>query len=852
MQKSEAQQKNFRELVTRKYQIFNGLFLDLPFDQLEDTGASLFFFVKRCEEGLEAGLNPFQITEQFLDEVAHGKDFIRKVNYLFQILQFVERQVVLFDALEDAAFTEVNDLQGPGTLNYLESLVKSNGDYERQNLSDKLKDYQVRVVLTAHPTQFYPQSVLGIIHDLGEAIRANDLNQIHDLLLQMGKTSFRNRQKPTPLDEAKALIWYLEKIFYLTVPKIHQRLEDCTGERCSLLEIGFWPGGDRDGNPFVNAQITRETARLLKGSILNLYRKEIEVLKRRLTFEGVIEKLSAIESKLKADLVCDAGEHTEYENSNQLLEELEEVLSILKSSHQNLFHELLDQFIYRVRAFGFHFATLDLRQDSRIHGQVIKEIFPDYDLEADELIRLEFLSRLLDRRSGDLKPLEDIGKFSTLTQETLASLKAAAEIQSDNGQSGLHRYVISNTRGAFNLVEVMLLCSLAGVSADDLDIVPLFETIDDLKDAPQIMARLYEHPLYKIHLKSRRQVQTIMVGFSDGTKDGGYLMANWAIYRAKEELSKVSTQNKIKVLFFDGRGGPPSRGGGNTHLFYKSLSPEIQLSEIHLTIQGQTISSKFGTVDSARFNLEQLLTAGLEKRMRPNEVMLSTKQRLLIEKLAESALDAYLDLRYDSLFLPYLEKITPLNYYNELNIGSRPAKRKASRELVFEDLRAIPFVGAWTQMKQNVPGFYGLGSALKASEDNLEELRELYTHSLFFRTLLGNASQSLLKSRFALTSYLKDDPEFGRFWEKIYHEAKLTEEMIKTISGQESLMTDAPVIRESIRLRERIVLPLLIIQHYAMQARRLDEYYTEEQIQVFDKLILKSLAANINASRNSV
>jgi len=375
------------------------------------------------------------------------------------------------------------------------------------------------------------------------------------------------------------------------------------------------------------------------------------------------------------------------------------------------------------------------------------------------------------------------------------------------------------------------------------------------------MQELYTDSTYAEHLARRGHTQIIMLGFSDGTKDGGYLTANWSILQAKRRLTKLSRKFKVKVVFFDGRGGPPARGGGNTHKFYRSLGDDVEHDQIQLTIQGQTISSSFGTPEAAKYNLEQLFTAGLEQKLFEENAAESEHQDQelndLMEKLSASSYQTYLQLRNHPLFVPYLSEVTPLRYYDQLNIASRPLKRKTGQELRFEDLRAIPFVGAWTQMKQNIAGFYGLGSALnqQIQAGNLNRLQNLYTNCLFFRTLLENAMQSLCKSYFPLTAYLRQDVKFGEFWQMLKDEAALTEQTLKQVSGQHHLMDSSALSRESIRLREKIVLPLLTIQHFALELLReikLSHDTNHQQSERLEKLIIKSLAANVNASRNSV
>jgi phosphoenolpyruvate carboxylase len=863
-----AQLKAFNELVKMKYQIYNGLFLDLPFAEIENRGAQLSLLSSKCLAALEKKETPFQIIKSFLTEIAPNQDYQSHIKILFQILQFVERQVVLFDALEDAAFDKVHDMMGQGTLEHLISRIStSNKD---KLLAQIINEYKVRIVLTAHPTQFYPRSILGIITDLSLAIRDNKLLEIDSLLLQMGRTPFKNKFKPTPFDEAKSLIWYLENIFYDTLPQIQLRLKEFFNdtnpkELNACAELGFWPGGDRDGNPFVTSEITREVARTLKSSIVSLYIKDLQLLKRRLTFDGVYEDLIAIEEKLLGNshnevFNIDITHNTpvsSYKDASELLADLYSLRNKLQQNHQSLFLDKLDYFILKVQIFGFYFASLDLRQDSSIHQQVISEILKKANYsDLSEVEKTKHLKQIITSKNFNSEDnLLDISK------DTIDSLRLAQEIHKQNGELGMHRYIISNTQSVSNVLEIIALASVAGWSTESLkmDIVPLFETINDLTNAKEIMDQLYKDPLYKAHLLQRKNVQTIMLGFSDGTKDGGYVAANWAIYKAKKSLTEISRQYGIKVVFFDGRGGPPARGGGNTHKFYRSLGNNIEHDQIQLTIQGQTISSNYGTEQSARFNLEQLFTAGLEQKIFPEEILeLNEKDFALLEDLAKSSLKAYKDLKNHNLFLPYLEEVTPLNFYNNLNIASRPSKRKSNSSLKFDDLRAIPFVGAWTQMKQNIPGFYGLGSALNTliKEKRLDEIKDLYKKSLFFRTLLENAMQSLSKSYFPLTYYLAEDKKFGEFWKIIYKEANLTKELLKEVSGQNELLETVGAGKESINLREKIVLPLLTIQHFAMmELRKAKEdpiKYSPEELEALNKIVIKSLAANVNASRNSV
>jgi len=441
-------------------------------------------------------------------------------------------------------------------------------------------------------------------------------------------------------------------------------------------------------------------------------------------------------------------------------------------------------------------------------------------------------------------------------EELIDSITVISKIQQINGEEGCHRYVISNCQSALDVIRVFQLAKLLLANGDDfpLDIVPLFETIEDLANAPEVMNALYNIHAYREHLKRRGNKQTIMLGFSDGTKDGGYLRANWSIFRAKENLTLLSREYGLTAVFFDGRGGPPARGGGNTHDFYASLGDTIEDKEVQVTVQGQTISSNFGKPVSCLFNLEQLLSAGIENDVfRNKKPLLNDKEKNLLENLAKAGHRAYLDLKHHPKFVPYLEKVTPLSFFGDINIGSRPVKRNQGDALKFEDLRAIPFVGSWAQMKQNIPGFYGVGSALKElkKDGKMPELKKLYNDSLFFRTLLANSMMSLTKSYFPATAYLAKDKEFGEFWKKMNKEYDLSVEMILEVSGLHELMENNPVNRDSVKLRERIVLPLITIQQFGIQQLRNMDNSEKPFTDLYKKLVLRCMFGIINAARNS-
>lgn len=851
----------YQQVVGARYHIYNSLFLNLPFQNVLRTGTLLPLLHQYCEAGFERGDSARDIIKKFFADLVPHASEKDQFDLLFNFIQYVERQVALFDSIEDSEFLQINDVRGKGTISSL--LLQAKLERKVEQLKAKLEDFSLRIVLTAHPTQFYPGHVLGILTDLERSIHDQNLEHINLLLQQLGKTGFINREKPTPYDEAVSLCWYLENVFYHSIPKIISSLLEGLQLSVSewkndrLIVIGFWPGGDRDGNPFVTSDITLKVAARLQETILKCYYRDARLLRRRLTFQGVDRLMIAVEQKI-GDFA--AGRNRSYIHVRELLDDLDAIRTILQTEHDGLFMDLLDAFILKIRIFGFHFASLDIRQDSRKHDAVWKTILEKLHTEQQG-ISFEAYTNLSDQDKikhllslkTDIRSL----KFDDeLVTDTLNSIKAIATIQETSGSSGSHRYVISNCQHALHVIEVFVLGKLLMGTPEglELDVVPLFETIDDLAHAPRIMEELYAIADYRAHLERRKNKQTIMLGFSDGTKDGGYLRANWSIFRAKEELTAVSRKHHIKALFFDGRGGPPARGGGNTHDFYASLGDTIENEEVQITIQGQTISSNFGKESSSKYNLEQLLSAGLIGDVfKHADNKLSDADKKLLDELAEAGYQAYLDLKLDPKFVPYLEKVTPLSSFGESNIGSRPVKRNSSDALKFEDLRAIPFVGTWAQMKQNIPGFYGVGSALtrliEAGKE--EQLKNLYKNSLFFRTLLGNSMMSLTKTNYQATAYLSTDPEFGDFWKKMFKEYELSRKRTLEVSGLTELLGNNPNIRDSVRLRERIVMPLIAIQQFALMNLRMTENLSVEAESRYRKLIVRCMFGIINAARNS-
>lgn len=883
-------------MVVLNYHLYKSILLTLPFSKIEQYGVLLSLFNQYCIEELKkeqdqkpSKLSPQELVENFFKNnfTKTQNTFSEKFSILFKFIQFIERQVTIFDSLEDVYFEELNEMGGEGTLDYFLSQV--NAQWKYKLLANKIHDYRIHIVLTAHPTQFYSVHLLGLLRRLTRAIKKKDTIAINKIFHQLGKTNFYSRSRVTPIEEAKSILVYLRTVFYKNIPfiikkmeqEIKHRLPDEKRELPSFITIGFWPGGDRDGNPNVTADTTRAVAKLLKQSIISCYLKDLKLLQKVFTFKGLYDNLRKIKQRLRQTVV---GHLEGYSSFTSFSNDLADLRNLIINEHEGIFVEDLDAFIQKTKCFGFYFASLDIRQDSNVYEKVIGNLLSimgggSYQT-ASSKARLDFLLNLSSNETSktsktshsktiqkqklsaiSINELWNHPKLTSETVEVLNTAKTSLVVQQQNGIEGLYRYIISNTKSLFSVLEVGYILQLVSgkpYGEIDFDIIPLFETMNDLADAGKTMDSLYKVVEYRKQIKYRSERQVVMLGFSDGTKDGGYISANWAIKKAKEDITAVSIKHGVKVIFFDGRGGPPARGGGDTNKFYASLGDQVANHEIQLTIQGQTISSKYGTDESFRFNVEQLLVAGLESHIfKYEQNSLNAEQRKVLNELARESYECYRKLKTHPHFLTYMGEVTPLPFYGDANIGSRPSKRVKGGSLALENLRAIPFVSSWSQMKHNIPAYYGLGTAFQnfINKNGTEKILRLYRKSAFFRTLLNNSVQALAKTNLRYTAHLAKLPKVGEVWELINRETTLAREMLAKVMQQPGLFKPTENNLFSVNFREEIVVPLVIIQQYALtllwQNKNGKIKLTEKQIEVVKKVIIRSMPGLINAGRNS-
>ncbi len=838
----------FERSVKNKFNLYNSLFLNLPYSNVENIGTMIPVLQRECKLGLDKGFEPKEILDQFFSNHNIASTEEEKIDFMFRVIQYVERQVVLFDSVEDAALPHIRRLGNDLSINDFAHQFES--ERSLADITKKLSSFSARIVFTAHPTQFYPPRVLDIIAKLRDLIKENNIDEINITLQQLGLTSLLNPHKPTPLDEARNIIYFLRHVYYDAVGELYRYIKNITGNEAfdnpGLIKLGFWPGGDRDGNPYVTTETTLAVADELRMSLMKCYYRDVSSLEHKLTFKGVENTIGDLKAKIYKAMF----DPSSIVNYNTIMKSLNQVKKSVKSGYNGLYMEEIDALMDKVRIFKTHFATLDIRQNHDVHEKAVEIILKKEKIikqSLDELSENELAELLINKKfTVELQDFED-----KIVRDTLQIISRIGEIQDKNGEEGCNRYIISHSEDIFSVLFVFALFRWCSPTQDKMavDIIPLFESMEGMENAGKIMDELFHIGAYRNHVKQRNNKQTMMLGFSDGTKDGGYLEANWNIYKTKENLTSVCNDHGISAIFFDGRGGPPARGGGKTHRFYAAQGDRIANHEIQLTIQGQTISSKYGTREHFIHNSEQLITASLYNHFFDTKNRIPEESRSMIERLARISFNKYNALKNHEKFIPYLENRSTLKYYGETNIGSRPAKRGHKKQLNLDDLRAISYVGSWSQLKQNVPGYFGIGTALKtlADEGLTEHLQHLFQHVPFFKALMLNSMMALTKCYFELTAYMDKDEEYREFWNILYDEYKLSKEMLLLISGYEILMEEEPVSRNSVAIREKLVLPLLVIQQYALQQIEQGSDLKE----IYQRIVKRSLYGNINASRNS-
>ncbi|MBF2052398.1 MAG: phosphoenolpyruvate carboxylase [Candidatus Sericytochromatia bacterium] len=734
-----------------------------------------------------------------------------------------------------------------------------------------------------------------------------DLKQEITLLWQTNP--FHNRQI-TVMDELENLLNYFDESLWHTLPQVHQDLEQLLQEAGfavkvpAMLGFGSWIGGDRDGHPGVTAALTAQVFQRQSRYALQRYSEALDTLVdhysmslRYQPLSDAMETLLESERQLQPELAARLQERFPQERYRQQLLLMQsriqatvdwltqpaasscpehaypsaEVFAAgLHCLHDSLRQHRaepalrpLQHLLRQVEIFGFQLMTLDLRQHAEVHAQALHELLqqsglqPDY-LSLDESGRQALLSELLQ----DVRPLwSPYQQYSPATQEFFETLAVVRQALQRLGHKAVQQYIISMCQQLSDLLAVMLLLKESGLAElrngqlySPIQVVPLFETKADLERAPAVMQALFELPLYRPRSREGQICQEIMLGYSDSSKQAGILPATWHLYQAQQALTAVAQQHGVRLRFFHGRGGTVSRGGGPTHHAILAQPPETVHGALRVTEQGEVLSWKYNFPELAHRNLSVLLTAVAEASLRQhNEAPeLAAQRSEIMQQLSATAYSHYASLVHEHPgFLRYFEQSTPLNAISELNIGSRPARRKATQGI--NDLRAIPWVFSWMQSRCVLSAWYGVGKALAAyterHSEGLAQLQALYADWPFFKVFIDNLQMTLSKADLRIAEAYAEgvEPELRQsIWPAIRQEYQQTVTWVLLISGQQELLDNTPTLKRSIALRNPYVDPLNYIQVEVMARLRSEAAETgDQQLQDVLQLTIMGIAEGL-------
>ena len=692
-----------------------------------------------------------------------------------------------------------------------------------------LDELEIQPVLTAHPTEAKRRIVLHQISRLEEHWETPD-----EVLEALWQTEEIRERRVGPLQEVEGSVFYFDRAIFETVASFYATFDaELTANYPTVrrarpfLTFASWVGGDRDGNPFVTPEISRTTAQWHTCVQLDYYEREVAELAKELShasapakgaapaepgdalipyqpYEVFRTQLAALRRKLRA------GKAT-----------LNDITSTLEAVQQGLIKQRafraarghIQRLLTQTSVFGLHLAELDFRDHS--------------------------------------------GKLDTAEEEILAELRMIGKIQAEHGAGAADHFILSMTRSAADILRLHALSRRAEVY--DLDIVPLFETIHDLENASNILAELWGNSDYRAHLQRRGTVQEVMVGYSDSNKDGGYLAANWYLYRAQKDMSRLADECGVKLRFFHGKGGTIDRGGGASHRSLRAQPHAAHGGRLRITEQGEVISLKYSNPAIAQRNLEQLTSAVIAVQCLPTSEPVSAQLagwEADMDQLARLSFDFYQQLVYRTPeFAEYFWQATPIDLIEHLRLGSRPSRRQQTADV--RQLRAIPWVFAWTQSRHLVSAWYGVGHALdefaRSRPDGLERLREMYRHWPFFKQLLDNAEMSLAKTELGIAreyaALVKSAAVRKKIFGLIEREYDRSVEMVLKVTQRSALLENQPVLAQSIRLRNPYVDPLNYLQiRFLARWRKANEKQRTETLRRLLALTVNGIAFGMKST----
>ena len=763
---------------------------------------------------------------------------------------------------------------------------------EKENAAAILEQLNVVPVLTAHPTQVQRKSMLDLTNHIHTLLRKyrdvklglinkekwhTDLRRYIEIIMQ---TDMIREKKLKVTNEITNVMEYYQSSFLNAVPRLTAEYKKLAKEQGIELQhpkpitMGMWIGGDRDGNPFVTAETLNKSALTQCEVIMNYYDEKIYNLYREFSLSTSIVNVSDkvremalksqdnsiyrekelyrralfdIQAKMQATktyLIEDKDVHPRYATADEFYQDLLAIRdSLLENKGDYLISGEFVELMQAVEIFGFYLASIDMRQDSSVHEACVAELLASAgindhysDLSEDEKCAL-----LLKELEEDPRILSAThAEKSELLEKELSIFKAARKLKDKLGENVIRQTIISHATSVSDMLELAIMLKEVGlVDAQKarVQIVPLFETIEDLDHSEETMRRYFSLPLAKKWIASKDNYQEIMLGYSDSNKDGGYLSSCWTLYKAQQQLTAIGDEFGVKVTFFHGRGGTVGRGGGPTYEAITSQPLKSIKDRIRLTEQGEVIGNKYGNKDAAYYNLEMLVSAAINRMItkKKSDTNTSNRYEAIMDQVVDRSYDIYRDLVFgNEHFYDYFFESSPIKAISSFNIGSRPAARKTITEI--GGLRAIPWVFSWSQSRVMFPGWYGVGSSFKEfidqDPDNIEILRDMYQNWPFFQSLLSNVDMVLSKSNMNIAfEYAKlcEDEEVQAIYYTILDEWQLTKDVILAIEGYDELLAENSYLKDSLNYRMPYFNILNYIQLELIKRQRRGELSADEE-----------------------
>ena len=780
---------------------------------------------------------------------------------------------------------------------------------EKENAAAILEQLNVVPVLTAHPTQVQRKSMLDLTNHIHTLLRKyrdiklglinkekwhTDLRRYIEIIMQ---TDMIREKKLKVTNEITNVMEYYQSSFLNAVPRLTAEYKKLAKEQGIELQhpkpitMGMWIGGDRDGNPFVTAETLNKSALTQCEVIMNYYDEKIYNLYREFSLSTSIVNVSDkvremalksqdnsiyrekelyrralfdIQAKMQATktyLIEDKDVHPRYATADEFYQDLLAIRdSLLENKGEYLISGEFVELMQAVEIFGFYLASIDMRQDSSVHEACVAELLASAgindhysDLSEDEKCAL-----LLKELEEDPRILSAThAEKSELLEKELSIFKAARKLKDKLGENVIRQTIISHATSVSDMLELAIMLKEVGlVDAQKarVQIVPLFETIEDLDHSEETMRKYFSLPLAKKWIASKDNYQEIMLGYSDSNKDGGYLSSCWTLYKAQQQLTAIGDEFGVKVTFFHGRGGTVGRGGGPTYEAITSQPLKSIKDRIRLTEQGEVIGNKYGNKDAAYYNLEMLVSAAINRMItkKKSDTNTSNRYEAIMDQVVDRSYDIYRDLVFgNEHFYDYFFESSPIKAISSFNIGSRPAARKTITEI--GGLRAIPWVFSWSQSRVMFPGWYGVGSSFKEfidqDPDNIEILRDMYQNWPFFQSLLSNVDMVLSKSNMNIAfEYAKlcEDKEVQAIYYTILDEWQLTKDVILAIEGYDELLAENSYLKDSLNYRMPYFNILNYIQLELIKRQRRGELSADEE-----KLIHTTINGIATGLRNS-